>query len=53
LHAQQRLARAQVGRNGITRLAELAGDSREEDAKFILQHDANVPGWLHRGDRLV
>jgi hypothetical protein len=40
VHAQQRLARAQVGRNGITRLTELGGDSREKNTKFTLRHDA-------------
>jgi hypothetical protein len=45
LYPQQRLARAQVGRNGISRLAELVGDGREEDAIFILRHDTHIPGW--------
>jgi hypothetical protein len=40
LYPQQRLARAQVGCNGIARLAELAGDSREKNTKFTLRHDA-------------
>jgi hypothetical protein len=42
LHPQQRLTRAQVGRDGIARPAELAGDRREEDAE--LRHNAGDPG---------
>src|ERR1700730_4652145 len=46
LSPQQRLTRAQVGRNGITRPAELAGDGREEDAELVLRHGTGVPGWI-------
>jgi hypothetical protein len=31
---------SQVSRNGITRPAELGGDSRERNTKFTLRHDA-------------
>jgi hypothetical protein len=38
LHPQQSFAGAQISSHGIARLAELAGDGREEDAKFIWRH---------------
>jgi len=44
LHPHQCPTRAQVGCKAIiTRLAELAGYGGQEDAEFVLRHDAGVP----------